>query len=924
MPQAAILPFVAWMGAAAATAAAVIQTVLINIALSAASKLLAPKQGAGTVDHLPIDVTLRGTIEARRLVYGTRRVSGVIVYQGASTSGTDGTNDRLVFVVALAAHQVQAIRGIWLDRIYIPASSIDSNGDVTSSQFWRSTGPTVRIYKAFGTSTQTPASGVLARIPEFTSSHQLKGCAYIVVSCTKNDEAFPQGPPRDIGAEVDGMRCYDPRYDSTNGGSGSQRANDATTWTFTRNPAIIWRHYVSGGSVTNDVATPYRVYGVKEGDARIDDAYVIAAANVCDEVLSGANAPPSGSQNRYSCDLECSTDQSHRTIIENILATMAGTAVIVHGKWRLYAGAYQTPEHSLSSADLYGGIKSEETSSHADRYNAVSATFNDWTQEYAETSTLYRNNSSYVTQDGGEKMPLDIRLPGVVDQYQAQRLAEIRLRQSRMQHKVVLTGARNLLKCAINESIQLSHTRYSWSNRIFKVAERQFEFTEDAGRVTLTCVRDDPAVWDDLETADYTTGTSAASDFIKDTPGAPTSLSAKGVEGGVQLSWTRPDPWISGDVFRVYMHTASTPFSSATLQWLGQDTRVTLPSDDTVTRYYWVQTVSPSAEVSATAPTTAGLACAAKPRTPWTPVLTSANGSLMSMAGTIAQKVGGISAWDSSVHSEQGYAQGAIVRFRPNQTNAYLMVGLNSDPAADASYSSIDHAWYCLADGTLQIYESGGPISGHGTYTTNTVLDIQRSLSGVTYLKDGVIVRQAAGSFGAAYLDSSFWTPGGAVTLVAFQPLVDTGSIVPGAATEVASSYTAGAYGPFSPTTTGAGTTASGWLTSLLYTPPVDCVATVRGQHQLHTAGTFATGDYLETRIRAQLTASPYTAVTDGEVTSNEAGSTEMVFCSGTFSLSAGKQYQIGFWVTAYDNSGVANLAAYSTQSLLIVEVIKR
>src|SRR5262245_38093286 len=107
--------------AVAAGAGAVIKAILIrllvsvavNYAIGAISKAAAKKNLGG---QPPVNVTLRGTIEFRRIVFGRRRVGGVFVYYGTtSTSPGASTKDRLWYVIALAGHQVCAIRDIWID-----------------------------------------------------------------------------------------------------------------------------------------------------------------------------------------------------------------------------------------------------------------------------------------------------------------------------------------------------------------------------------------------------------------------------------------------------------------------------------------------------------------------------------------------------------------------------------------------------------------------------------------------------------------------------------------------------------------------------------------------------------------------------------------------------------------------------------------
>lgn len=60
---------------------------------------------------------------------------------------------------------------------------------------------------------------------------------HICYSVFRIPEAVLSGFPS-LHAVIRGLKCYDPRADSTNGGSGAQRLADPTTWTWTECPAL--------------------------------------------------------------------------------------------------------------------------------------------------------------------------------------------------------------------------------------------------------------------------------------------------------------------------------------------------------------------------------------------------------------------------------------------------------------------------------------------------------------------------------------------------------------------------------------------------------------------------------------------------------------------------------------------------------------
>jgi hypothetical protein len=156
---------------------------------------------------------------------------------------------------------------------------------------------------------------------------------------------------------------------------------------------------------------------------------------------------------------------------------------------------------------------------------------------------------------------------------------------------------------------QLNVAHFGWQGRIFRAKERDLEFGEEAGRVVITAQREDPGVWTDLETADYTTGTSSTDVFDKEAPTAPTALTATATPGFIKFVIGQPTNFIAGSVLELWEYTASTPFASATkVAELSRGDTLYLAKRDTTTRYYWVRHRFPDGQTSSTYPSSAGQA----------------------------------------------------------------------------------------------------------------------------------------------------------------------------------------------------------------------------------------------------------------------------------------------------------------------------
>ncbi|MCB9902361.1 MAG: hypothetical protein H6826_13545 [Planctomycetes bacterium] len=144
-------------------------------------------------------------------------------------------------------------------------------------------------------------------------------------------------------------------------------------------------------------------------------------------------------------------------------------------------------------------------------------------------------------------------------------------------------------------------------------------------------------------------------------------------------------------------------------------------------------------------------------------------GSIIRSAPDAILKQGGAFAWDSDAYSLESYPA-ARVSFRAGANGYAMMAGLNSDPATDQSYSSIDFAFYLQNDGTVSIYESGNWIGSFGAFTPSTQFAIDYDGATVRYYKDNTLVRAVPLAGAKLYFDSSIYTPGGSISNIIIAP----------------------------------------------------------------------------------------------------------------------------------------------------------
>ena len=139
--------------------------------------------------------------------------------------------------------------------------------------------------------------------------------------------------------------------------------------------------------------------------------------------------------------------------------------------------------------------------------------------------------------------------------------------------------------------------------------------------------------------------------------------------------------------------------------------------------------------------------------------------------GNTIGRAGGSSVWDSDVYSASPIAQGCFAQATIPTTATDVMFGLNTDPATDASYGSIDYAMYFTSQGTVYKWESGnGTLLGN--YVAGSTGQVVYDGSYIRYLVGGIQLGYSEiGSNGTSfYFDSSFNTSVSSLTDVRFMP----------------------------------------------------------------------------------------------------------------------------------------------------------
>lgn len=141
------------------------------------------------------------------------------------------------------------------------------------------------------------------------------------------------------------------------------------------------------------------------------------------------------------------------------------------------------------------------------------------------------------------------------------------------------------------------------------------------------------------------------------------------------------------------------------------------------------------------------------------------------LRGTSATKsLSASNAWFGSVRSAAGVVGDAKLTFKASQVDKYLMMGLNGDPKSDATYSSLDWAIELSSEGTVSVFESGVFAGSFGSYSTEDKFSITYNNKAIQYWRNDELLRTVNTKItGALYMDSSFYSAGAGVEVLAFE-----------------------------------------------------------------------------------------------------------------------------------------------------------
>ncbi len=462
--------------------AAIIQFVIVT----AVSYLIAPKPKAprfNSSDEIKgVTVSKDSNNNPIPVVYGKRQVGLTRVF--VQSSGAD--NQYLYVAGILCEGGGSGINAI--DEVYVDDKLVTFDGALTDGtlrqvassdkNYYKDGQSLISIQPFFGLDNQSSSSllqevsstpsndQVVIQVVPWTEDHKLSGLAYVALRFKWNQDAYSGLP--EVRITVRGKKIYDPRLDTTKGGSGSHRQDDPTTWAYSANSSLVLLDYLRntryGKGLPNDAfESNYETFKT--------------SANTCDTQVT----PYSGAStiNLFETNAVLDTEKKLIENVRELLVPMRAIFNYTQGKYKIIiegSGASQlllTKDNVVSEVKIQGESKSE-------KFNRVIGTYTNPDKDYQSDTVSYPpfddshlasadRHSTMLEEDNGTLLERSFDMIQVTSPYQAEEICENILKRSRNNLKAEVTATAEALNLSIGDIVTATYDTAGFVAKPFRV-----------------------------------------------------------------------------------------------------------------------------------------------------------------------------------------------------------------------------------------------------------------------------------------------------------------------------------------------------------------------------------------------------------------------------------------------------------------------
>jgi hypothetical protein len=449
--------------------AAIIQFIIVT----AISYIIAPKPKA---PRFNASDEIKGTTVSKDsnnnpipVVYGKRQVGLTRVF--VESSGAD--NQYLYVAGVLCEGGGSGITAI--DEVYVDDKLVTFDGALTDgtlrgvsssdTNYYKGGESLISIQAFFGLDNQS-VSSLLDETTSWTSNHKLSGLAYVALRFKYNQDAYSGLP--EVRVTLRGKKIYDPRLDTTKGGSGSHREDTASTWAYSNNSSLVLLDYLRNTR-----------YGKGLPNSTFETNYESfkTSANTCDTQVTPYT---SGTDiNLFETNAVLDTEKKLIENVRELLVPMRAIFNYTQGKYKIIiegTGSSQlllTKDNVISEVKIQGESKSE-------KFNRVIGTFTNPEKDYQSDTVSYPpfddahlaeadRHSTMLSEDNGTLLERTFDMTQVTSPYQAEEICENILKRSRNNLKAEVTATAEALNLSIGDIVTATYDTAGFSAKPFRV-----------------------------------------------------------------------------------------------------------------------------------------------------------------------------------------------------------------------------------------------------------------------------------------------------------------------------------------------------------------------------------------------------------------------------------------------------------------------
>jgi hypothetical protein len=442
-----------------AFAATTVGRLLISVAVSALSRA---RQPTARDPGLQTRTTQLGGVNPLSTVFGVYATAGSAVCPPMSHGAN---NAFLTYVVDVADTPVDGLQGLFVDGERVVFGSTPDadgflpflgrlagfgrikflNGNQTTADPW--------LLATYGSYPERPwAAGMIGR-----------GVAYAILNFTYDRERY-QGLPS-VRFEVRGMPLYDPRLDTTAGGSGAQRFNNPATWAFSSNPVVMIYNILRGITLLDG-----STWGGSATATDLPASVWFAAMNECDVAIpmqAGTTQP------QYRAGFEFTFEDEPASVIEELLKTCNGALFEAGGAWKIRVGPPALPVYFFDDGDVLTSRPQD-----LEPFPGLDQTINAIHARYPEPDQLWEAKDAppvydpaLEAADGGRRLVADLSMPAAPYGAQVQRL----MRALQRDHRRMI---RHAISLPPEASVLEPMDTVAWTSAANGYTAKQFEVGE--------------------------------------------------------------------------------------------------------------------------------------------------------------------------------------------------------------------------------------------------------------------------------------------------------------------------------------------------------------------------------------------------------------------------------------------------------------